>query len=397
MMTLVAKLDLSIRRRIMLRNISSKFSLPIVVSLIALSLLLGACSPQATPTEAAGSVPQTAPTNTTAPVEAAQPTATQAAEATATTAAAEPTATTAAAAAGTVKLPEVNPAEVTGNIIAAGSSTVYPLSEAIVDLFKSEGYTGDITVDSIGSGAGLERFCKTGETDIANASRKIKDSELENCKAINRTPIEFRVGTDAMVLVVNPENDFLTNVTLDELALIYSDKAVNWSDVNPAWPAEPIKRYAPGTDSGTYDFFIEVVMQPKYDKDATKAKEAFQNAKNLQQSEDDNVLVQGVEGDKYAIGFFGFAYYKENEGKLKALSLNDVAPSFDTAEDGSYGLSRPLFIYSDATIMKEKPQVASFINFYLTRVNEVIEEVGYFPASDAALQQAQQAWLDANP
>ena len=282
-----------------------------------------------------------------------------------------------------------------GNIISAGSSTVYPLSEAIAGLFKDEGYTGDLTIDSIGSGAGFERFCKTGETDISNASRAIKDTEVENCKAIGRTPIEFRVGTDAIAMVVNPANDFLTNVTLDELAMIYSDKATNWSDVNPAWPAEPIKRYAPGTDSGTYDYFIEAVLQPKYDKDAAKAKEAFQKAANLQQSEDDNVLVQGVEGDKYAIGFFGFAYYKENEGKLKAISIEGVAPSFDTAESGEYKLSRPLFLYSDAKILKDKPQVAAFINFYLTRVNDVISDVGYFPASDAELNASRQALLDA--
>jgi phosphate binding protein len=369
----------------MLRKISVVFSLMIV-----LTLVLSACAQQATATQTVKTMPQAAPTE-----PAPQPTNTSAS-------AAEPTATTEAvveapATGDLVKLPEVIPADVTGNIIAAGSSTVYPLSEAIVDLFKSEGYTGEITIDSIGSGAGIERFCKTGETDIANASRKIKDSEIETCKEINRNPIEIRVGTDAMVLVVNPENDFLTNVTLDELAIIYSDQSVNWSDVNPAWPAEPIKRYAPGTDSGTYDFFIEAVLQPKYDKNADKAKEAFQNAQNLQQSEDDNVLVQGVEGDKYAIGFFGFAYYKENEGMLKAISLEGVEPSFESAEDGSYKLSRPLFLYTDASILQQKPQVAAFINFYLTRVNEVIEEVGYFPASDDALNTARQALLDAVP
>lgn len=375
----------------MLRKFSIVFSLMIV-----LTLVLAACAPQATPTEAAEGVPQTASTATTAP---AVPTNTSAPEATATTAAAEPTATTAAETTGgeLVELPEVVPADVTGSIIAAGSSTVYPLSEAVVDLFKSEGYAGEITVDSIGSGAGIDRFCKTGETDIANSSRKIKDSEIESCQAINRTPIEFRVGTDALAVVVNPENEFLTNVTLEELAKIYSDQAVNWSDVNPDWPAEPIKRYAPGTDSGTYDYFIEAVSQPAFEDDADKAKEAFQNAQNLQQSEDDNVLVQGVEGDPYAIGFFGFAYYHENEGALKAVSVEGVEPKGETAEDGSYPLARPLFIYSDATILQEKPQVAAFINFYLTRVNEVIEEVGYFPASDEALNEARQALLDANP
>lgn len=357
----------------------------VISILVSLSLVLSACAPQTTETQAAGPAQ---------PAEPAKPTEITAANATATT----PVEATTAPNSGTeVTLPEVNPADVTGNIISAGSSTVLPLSEAIVKLFEDEGYQGQVTVDSIGSGAGFERFCKTGETDISNASRAIKDSEKENCAALPtpRTPIEFRIGTDAIAVVVNPANDFLTNVTMDELAMIYSDKAEKWSDVNPAWPAEPIKRYAPGTDSGTYDFFIEKVLQPKYDKDATKAKAAFQNAKNLQQSEDDNVLVQGVEGDKYSIGFFGFAYFKEQEGKLKDISIDNVKPSFDTAESGEYALARPLFLYSDAAIMKAKPQVAAFIDFYLTRVNDVIQDVGYFPASDEALNASKQAWLDA--
>ncbi len=358
-------------------------SIFIVLSLVvAFSMLISACAPQAASTSPA---PAAQATDTTAP--AAQATNTSPAAP-----AVEPT-NTVAPVAGEEGASEVDPSKVTGNIISAGSSTVYPLSEAVVQMFKDEGYTGQITVDSIGSGAGFERFCKTGETDIANASRKIKDSEVENCKAIGREPIEFRVGTDAIALVINPGNEFLTDVTLDELAVIFSDKAEKWSDVNPAWPAEPIKRYTPGTDSGTYDYFIEVVLQPKYDKDAEKAKAAFQSAKNLQQSEDDNVLVQGVEGDKYAIGFFGFAYYQEQAGKLKAVSLEGVSPDEQTAEDGSYKLARPLFLYSDARVMAEKPQVAAFINFYLARVNEVITEVGYFPASDEALKQAMAALM----
>ena len=361
----------------------------VLTLIVALSMLISACAPQAATEAPMQAANTTAPEPTQAPAE---PTAapTTAAQPTGTTAAVPATGQDAAAA-------EVDPSQVTGNIISAGSSTVYPLSEAIVQLFKDEGYAGQITVDSIGSGAGFERFCKTGETDIANASRAIKDTEVELCKAIGREPIEFRVGTDALAIVVNPANDFLTDVTLDELALIFSDKTQTWADVNPAWPAEPIKRYTPGTDSGTYDYFIEAVMQPKYDKDAEKAKTAFQNAANLQQSEDDNVLVQGVEGDQYAIGFFGFAYYQEQGDKLKAVTVEGVNPDAQSAEDGSYKLARPLFIYSDAKVMAEKPQVAAFISFFLNRVNEVITEVGYFPASAEALDQARQALQDALP
>ena len=283
-------------------------------------------------------------------------------------------------------LPEVNPLEVSGDIVTAGSSTVYPLSEAMAERFQDEGYSGSITIDSIGSGAGFERFCVQGETDIANASRGIKDSEVESCRAIGREPIEFRVGTDALAVVVSQANEFVTNATLSELALIFST-ASTWADVNPEWPAEPIQRFIPGTDSGTFDFFVEEV----FDND----KEPILTASNTQLSEDDNVLVQGVLGSPYAIGFFGYAYYAENAGALKILSIEGVKASEETVDLGTYPLARPLFIYSTAEIMGEKPQVGSFINFYLSYVNEEIGRVGYFPASADALNAARQAWLDA--
>ena len=277
------------------------------------------------------------------------------------------------------ELPEVDPLSVTGDIITAGSSTVFPLSERMAERFQDEGYVGNITIDSIGSGAGFERFCVSGETDISNASRAIRDTEIESCQAIGREPIEFRVGTDALAVAVSTENDFLEDVTLEELAAIFST-AETWADVNAEWPAEPIQRFIPGTDSGTFDYFVEEVFE--------EDEEPILSAGNLQLSEDDNVLVQGITGSPYAIGFFGYAYYQENEGALKALSLGGVAPTEESAEDGSYPLSRPLFIYSDATIIAEKPQVGSFINFYLTTVNDEILDVGYFPASEAALGDA---------
>jgi phosphate transport system substrate-binding protein len=291
---------------------------------------------------------------------------------------------------GEVLLPEVDPAEATGAIVTAGSSTVFPLAEAMAARFGDEGYADEITIDSIGSGAGFERFCVAGETDIANASRAIRDTEIESCQSIGREPIEFRVGTDALAVVVSTENDFLTDLTLEQLALVYST-AETWADVDPAWPAEPIQRFSPGTDSGTFDFFVEAVMNVQY----PDAGEDQILASNPQLSEDDNVLVQGVEGSPYAIGYFGYAYYQENADRLKILSIEGVEPSFETAESGAYVLSRPLYIYSDATLMNEKPQVAAFINFFLTFVNEEIEEVGYFPASEAALNEAKQKWLDA--
>ncbi len=278
------------------------------------------------------------------------------------------------------------PQAVSGDIISAGSSTVFPLSERMKQRFEEEGFTGNITIDSIGSGAGFERFCVNGETDISNASRPIKDSELESCRSINHEPIAFRVGVDAVTLVVNKENTFLTNVTVNELALIFST-AQKWSDVNPAWPAEPILRFIPGTDSGTFDFFVETIFE--------KDEAPILGAQNLQMSEDDNVLVQGVLGSPYAIGFFGFAYYQENADKLKALSVEGITPTAETAESGEYPLSRPLFLYSDAQIMQAKPQVAAFILFYLENVNDEILDVGYFPASQAAIQESLDSWHQA--
>jgi phosphate transport system substrate-binding protein len=283
-------------------------------------------------------------------------------------------------------LPDVNPLEVTDDIVTAGSSTVFPLSERMAGRFEDEGYGGVITIDSIGSGAGFERFCVQGETDISNASRGIKDSEVESCRSIGREPIEFRVGTDALAVVVSQENDFITNATFDELALIFST-AEKWSDVNPSWPPEEIQRFIPGTDSGTFDYFVEAV----FDEDEAP----ILSASNTQLSEDDNVLVQGVLGSPYAIGFFGYAYYAENADVLRVLSIEGVEPTAEAVDQGEYPLSRPLFIYSTAEIMKEKPQAASFINFYLSHVNEEVVDVGYFPASVDALSASMQAWLDA--
>lgn len=297
---------------------------------------------------------------------------------------------------GQATLQEIDLGSLSGTIYSAGSSTVYPLSETIAENFIADGFSGEMKIDSIGSGAGFERFCKTGETDISNASRKIKDSEVANCKAIGRTPIEFRVGTDAIAVVVSAKNDFLTALSMDDLAKVFSDQAVKWSDINPAWPSEDIQRFTPGTDSGTFDFFVETVIQkPQKIEKLEDAKKIALAARNLQTSEDDNVLVQGIEGSKFAIGYFGFAYYQNEAMNLKALSINDVAPSFESAENGKYALARPLFLYSDAHILKEKPQVAAFIHYYLANVNDVIGEVGYFPASGEALDTAKQAWLDA--
>jgi phosphate transport system substrate-binding protein len=335
----------------------------ILLSLSVVGLALAACGGAATtPAQA-----------TAAPAQPTQPPAQ------------EPAAPTEAPEEG-VQLPAVNPLEVSGDVVTAGSSTVFPLAERMAARFEDEGFAGTITIDSIGSGAGLERFCVTGETDVANASRAIRDTEVESCRAIGREPVEFRVGTDALAITVSQENDFITNATVAELALIFGT-ATHWSDVNPAWPNEPILRFIPGTDSGTFDYFVEEVFE---------ADEAIiLAAGNTQLSEDDNVLVQGVLGSPYAVGFFGYAYYAENTDVLKILDIEGVTPSAESVDDGSYPLARPLFLYSDAAILQSKPQVAAYIDFFLSYVNEEILDVGYFPTSAAGLEQSKQAWLDA--
>ncbi|MEO5886978.1 MAG: phosphate ABC transporter substrate-binding protein PstS family protein, partial [Anaerolineales bacterium] len=289
------------------------------------------------------------------------------------------------------------PDAVTGDVISAGSSTVFPLSERMAELFQQEGYTGNVTVDSIGTGAGFERFCTAGESDIANASRAIKDSEVELCKAIGREPLEFRVGTDALAVVVSADNDFVTALSKEQIAKIYSGEFTTWDQVDASYPAETIAVYSPGADSGTFDYFNEVVVAPLFlnaegKADLAAGEEAILGLPGAQFSEDDNVLVQGVEGSPYAIGYFGFAYFSENSGALKAVAVDGVEPNQGTVDDGTYPIARPLFIYSDASILAEKPQVAAFIYFYLNNVNNEIVDVGYFPAPAADIEASMDAW-----
>jgi phosphate transport system substrate-binding protein len=351
----------------------TKFVRSFMFVLIVMSFVLTACGGATTTAE---------PTATQAPVEptAAEPTA----------APAEPTEAPAED-----PLAMYAPDAVSGDIVTAGSSTVFPLTERMKQRFEEEGFTGNLTVDSIGSGAGIERFCVAGETDIANSSRAMRDTEIESCAGIGRTVTEFQIGIDALAVTVSAENDFVTDLTLEELALIYST-ATNWSDVRPEWPAEPILRFSPGTDSGTFDYFVEAVMTPTLDDETTEdfneGEQAILNSAGTQFSEDDNVLVQGVEGSPYAIGYFGYAYFQENQGSLKALSINGIEPNAETAESGEYPISRPLFIYSSTEIMQEKPQVSAFIYFYITHVADEILDVGYFPVSEDKAQENLDTW-----
>ena len=283
-----------------------------------------------------------------------------------------------------VRLPEIDPLDVEGDLSIAGSSTVFPLSRAIYERFIEYGYAGKVKLDRVGSGAGFRLFCKGGKTDISAASRPIKAREVRSCAKINRQPIEFRIGTDALAVVVNPENTFVSNITREELAAIFTSE--KWSDVNPDWPNDKIKRFLPGEDSGTFDFFVEEVLNNN--------KRRLLRAPNTEFSEDDDYIEQSVASNTNGIGFLGYSYYKMHADALRILSIEGIKPSAQTVDSGDYMLARPLFIYSDANIIRNKPQVGEFINFYLSNVNQIIEEIGYFPSSPETLDESKTKLLE---
>ncbi|MDX1690521.1 MAG: substrate-binding domain-containing protein [Acidimicrobiia bacterium] len=288
-------------------------------------------------------------------------------------------------------LPVIDPLDVApGDVGIAGSSTVFPLATAVVTKWIDEGGP-EYSIDSIGSGGGFERFCVEGASDIATASRPIKDSEVASCQEIGRDPIEIRVGTDALSVVISNGNYFAQEMTLEELATLFSLPAGStWDQVNPDFPAHPIKRFSPGADSGTFDYFNEEVFD---EADPPPILEAGVEIVG----EDDNLTVRGVsedgctEGDlssTCAAGYFGFAFFDQNADRLQAVAVGGVAPNAEAVSEGTYPLARPLFMYTDAGIVAEKPQVAAFITYVLNNVDEVIGDVGYFPAPEEALQTA---------
>jgi phosphate transport system substrate-binding protein len=260
-----------------------------------------------------------------------------------------------------------------GAVKIDGSSTVYPIAEAVAEEFSNKAPGVKVTVGMSGTGGGFKRF-GAGETDVANASRPIKQSEADACKAKGIEFVEIPVAFDGLTIVTNTGNDWAKQLTVEQVRKIFSadGAAKTWKDVDPAWPADVIKVYSPGTDSGTFDYFKEVTVG----KDG-------KIRSDISVSEDDNVLVRGVEGDKNAIGFFGYAYYQENKAKLRAIPVVNpktkaaVLPSPKTIEDGSYApYSRPLFIYVSKASL-EKPAVAAYAAFAIDEGGELADEVGY--------------------
>lgn len=266
--------------------------------------------------------------------------------------------------------------DLSGDVLADGSSTVFPISEAMAEEFMAANPNVRVTVGVSGTGGGFKKFC-AGETDISNASRPIKAEEIELCKKNGIEYVELPIAFDGLSVVVNPKNDFAACLTVDELKKMWEPaaqgKITTWNQIRPDFPNEPIGLYGPGTDSGTYDYFTNAIVG-----------EEGSSRGDFTASEDDNVLVQGVSTDPNAIAFFGFAYFIENQDKLKLVAIDGgdgcVEPSAETIADGTYQpLSRPEFFYVKTTSL-DKPAVRAFAEFQLAAENaNLVEETGYVP------------------
>ncbi len=262
-------------------------------------------------------------------------------------------------------------ASISGEVKIDGSSTVYPITEAVAEEFLATNPDVRVPVGVSGTGGGFKKFI-ANEIDINDASRAIKDQEAADAKAAGVEYEAFEIAYDGLSVLVNPENTWVESLTVDELKKIWEPNSTvkTWKDIRAEWPAEAIKFYAPGTDSGTFDYFTEAING-----------ESGAIRQDFTASEDDNILVQGIAGDKNAIGFFGFAYYEENKDSLKLVKIDNgkgpIEPTFASIQDGSYApLSRPLYIYVNKASLA-KTEVKSFIQFYLENAETLVPAVGY--------------------
>ena len=264
-----------------------------------------------------------------------------------------------------------------GEVIVKGSSTVYLISDRMAQEFMTE-HDVNVTVDSTGTGGGFKNHFCPGASDINGASRPITDEEQASCGNNDVEPVEFQVGRDALTVAVNNEADWVDCLTYEELSRIWRDDGVErWSDVRDAWPDEPIKLFGPAPTSGTYDWFNNHVVGEEYN-----------HTPDHEQTEEDNIIIQGIENDPYAMGYFGFAYYSENRDRVTAVPVEDgsgdgcVEPTLENAQTGSYPMTRPLFIYMDRQSLARDP-VFEFVAFYLERAaTDLVGEVGYVPVDE---------------
>ena len=271
--------------------------------------------------------------------------------------------------------------KISGTIEIDGSSTVFPITQAVAEEFQKSHPEVRVNVGISGTGGGFKRFTM-GETDISDASRPIKASEAQTAAQNGIEYIEFQVAIDGLAILVNPSNTWVNYMTVQELNMTWQPGSTvyNWNDIRPEWPNQPIHLYGPGTDSGTFDYFTEVIVGKE---DASRP--------DYTASEDDNVLVQGIAGDPNALGYFGYAYYAENTDKLKIVPIDSgngpVTPSDQTINAGQYTpLSRPLFIYINKESIK-RPEVKAFVRFYMENAEQIVAEVGYTPLPTSVYQE----------
>lgn len=276
-----------------------------------------------------------------------------------------------------------------------GSSTVYPITEAVAEEFQAANKV-KVTVGISGTGGGFKKFCR-GETDISDASRPILKKEMDACKEAGIQYLELPIAYDGITVVVSKNNDFIKSLTVEDLKKMWEPsaqgKVKTWKQVNAAWPDTALKLFGPGADSGTFDYFTEAVVG--------KAKSS---RGDYTASEDDNVLVQGVESDKGGLGYFGFSYFDANQDKLKAVPIvakkgaPAVMPSFESIKDGTYQpLARPLFLYVNATSAAFKPEVKAFVNFYLANAPKLVKEVKYIPLPANEYAAVDKHWKSLKP
>ena len=275
-----------------------------------------------------------------------------------------------------------------GIVAINGSSTVFPISQAVAEEFQKQHAEVRVEVGTSGTGGGFKKFIH-GETDINDASRPIKQSEIDACKESGIEYLELKIAIDGLSVMVNPQNDWCDGMTVAQLKMIWEpgSEVQKWSDVDPSWPDEEFQLYGPDTDSGTFDYFTEVICG-----------ESQRSRTDYEPSTNDNVLVQGIAGDKYSLGYFGYAYYAENTDKLKVIGVspdddisNCVIPNDETIEAGEYTpLSRPLFLYVNKASLK-KPQVVEFLKYYLKQGQDLVSEVGYVRLSSDILSETEKA------
>ncbi|WP_254531341.1 PstS family phosphate ABC transporter substrate-binding protein [Natrinema gelatinilyticum] len=266
--------------------------------------------------------------------------------------------------------------DLSGQVIVKGSSTVFPISDEMAQRFMDENPGVNVTVDSTGSGGGFENHFCPGNADINGASRPIKSEEEDHCAENDVTPIEMHIAGDALTMAVSPDNDWVDCMSFDEMEQIWGENAAStWSEVNSDWPDEEILRYGPDTTSGTYDWFTANVSGGSHTTD-------------YEGTEDDNTIIQGLTNSPYAIGYFGYAYYAENQDRVKALDVKETesddcgTPDLQAASEGTYPMARPLFIYpSEEAVQRE--EVYEFLKFYLENSNAswIADDVGYVPSN----------------